>query len=326
MLFNNNEILHNKIAGFPAYIELQTQNLCNADCIICPYCELKKKFEYTKLDFNIIEKVISECDTHCKEINRIIPYLNNEPSLDKRLIDVLRRIKVKNHFVELSSNLSAFTEAELSKIVREKLVNEFRISIFGGNPEDYHLLMPNLKFDETIQKMYDLIKLSKENPQLELKIVMILAPFFDAERNLSELKRLFPDVKIETFGFLDRAGSVKISKNNLRRGTNEVIVPRGCILNRPYERMCILSTGQVVLCSQDWERKHNIGNVYNESISEIWNGIKFDKIRNTICGKDNEIMNSICVNCKLLLMEQNGQLCLNFTGDRYVNEVDEVII
>lgn len=326
MIFNDKEILQNKIAGFPAYIELQTQNLCNADCIICPYCELKKKFEYTKLDFAVIEKVISECDKHCKDVKRIIPYLNNEPSLDKRLIDVLRRIKVKNHFVELSSNLSSFTEAEMCKIVREKLVDEFRISIFGGNAEDYHLLMPNLNFEDTIQKMYDLLNLSKENPQMEIKIVMILAPFIDAEKNLSELKRIFPDVNIETFGFLDRAGSVKRSRNNLRREENEIIVPRGCILNRPYERMCILSTGQVILCSQDWERKHNIGNIYTESISEIWNGINFDKERNIICGGEDGIRNSICVDCKLLLMEQDKQLCLNFTGDRYVNEIDEVII
>lgn len=312
-------ILIKKKDNFPSIIELQTQSICNANCIICPYEEISKKYEHKIMSNELIEKIIEECDKNSEKIERIIPYFNNEPSLDKRILQILKRIKKKKkHFIELSTNMSGFSNNDLLKIIEEELVDELRISIFASNQKDYKKIMPNLNFESTIKKTKFLIE---NNKKIDIKIIMILSDVIDIKKNLKEMKEIFSEKYIETFGFLDRAGSVKVKSNKL---IEELFQTRGCSLNRPYERINILATGEVVLCSNDWDREVNIGNVKESSLYDVWNSNIFEKHRNYINGHIEMPDKYICRKCKLLLLEQEKKIILNFLGDDFMTLTDEV--
>ena len=69
---------------FPKIIEIQTMSFCNANCIVCPYRSLN--IEKTRMPDNLLNKLLDEIIVHQNEIERVIPYLNNEPSFDTRMM------------------------------------------------------------------------------------------------------------------------------------------------------------------------------------------------------------------------------------------------
>lgn len=284
----DSKILLNKCDTFPKYIEFQINSVCNANCIICPYKTISHKYPHTYMSDELIEKLIVELDENRDKIERVIPYLNNEPSLDKRMVQILRRLKKNNHFIELSTNMSGFTNDISMTIIQEKLVNELRISLFGGDNDTYHKMMPGLDFKSIVNKIDNFCRINKRfGSPIDLKIVIILYPEIEMKAQIQLIKGLFPDIEIYTFGFLDRANNVKNLENNKVldiKNYNDYLL-QGCDLNRPFERLCILSNGKVILCSQDWDREVELGNVVSQSLYDIWNGDLFEKERSRIVGK-----------------------------------------
>ena len=76
--------------NFPKVIEIQFHNICNSNCSICPYADMGYKAE--KMSDELYDKFVSELDE--SKLTRIIPYLNNEPFLDKDYVRKVRAISL----------------------------------------------------------------------------------------------------------------------------------------------------------------------------------------------------------------------------------------
>ena len=79
---------------FPTHVMIQTISGCNAGCFFCPYPYLKEKIVSQKMDKNLFKNIIDECSKH-KEVEVVMPYLINEPLLDKELPEKIAYIKQK---------------------------------------------------------------------------------------------------------------------------------------------------------------------------------------------------------------------------------------
>ena len=306
---------------FPSIIELQTMSFCNANCIVCPYRSMNIK--PIRMSNEQLLNVLTEIKNHKNEVERVIPYLNNEPSFDNRLLDILRYIKSLGIETELSTNMSNFKVDDLKTIVDEKLIDDFRISFFGDTKELYERLMPGLDYEENAAKVKALLEYNKD--QIPIELIVILLPELDAVSIIEGLEETFNYKKIHPFGFLDRCGKVEIAKNK-KINDDALYKVKGCALNRPYERCCIYADGNVVLCSQDWGKEVIIGNVFENSIEEIWNSERAKEIRNIILGKSPCPEDFLCTRCKLALLEKDNQVVQNFEGDKYMKCNDEKIL
>ncbi len=316
------ETAENKLnRTFPSIIELQTMSFCNANCIVCPYRSMDIK--PIRMDDEHLVKILNEIEEHKDSVDRVIPYLNNEPSFDKRLLDILRHIKSLGIETELSTNISNFKLEDLETIVDEKLIDDFRISFFGDTKELYERLMPGLKYEDSVTKVKHLLEYNDNKIPIEL--IVVLLPELDAVSIIKGLEETFNYKKIHPFGFLDRCGKVEIAKNK-KINDNKLYRIKGCSLNRPYDRCCIYADGNVVLCSQDWDKEVIIGNVFEESIEEVWNSKRAKEVRNIILGKSNCPEDFLCTRCKLALLEKDEQIVQNFEGDKYMKSNDEKVL
>ena len=304
---------------FPKIIEFQTQTLCNGRCTICPYEQVKKIIPYFRMSDEKVNLLIKELAEHKEDIERVVPYLNNEPFLDKRCISILRRLK-KNHFIELSTNASLLSKEVAETIVNEKLVDDFRISFFGGTKESYSRLMRGLQFEKVVENIQYFLAINRRN--INTQMTMILLPWLDMKKSIEEVKNLFPNENIVTFGYLDRAGNNKIFRNNLCMYEKDKIKLCGCNLERPFERMCIMSNGNVILCSQDWKNEIVQGNIFETSISEVWNSNESINIKKMVKGEVESSDNFLCKRCKLAKIKVEDRMVLNFAGDKYMDEWD----
>ena len=105
---------------FPALIQLQTINACNASCIMCPYPIYKKEFPRGRMDDALFEKIVAEIAER-REVHTFVPMLQNEPFLDKKLFDRIAHFKRATRGrveVELVTN-GAFLTAEAIERIRQ---------------------------------------------------------------------------------------------------------------------------------------------------------------------------------------------------------------
>lgn len=309
------------VLSFPKVIEIQTQSQCNAKCTICPHSNIYPKgFKHQQLDWPILQKLIDEIADNKEKVDRIIPYWNNEPFLDKRFIQILRYIKTKEIQCEVSTNASALTESIADILTKEDLVNDLRISFFSSDRVIYNKIMPGLNFDKCIKNIQKLLELQKSNTPKNMKITINQVAYdgFDRLKEEKECINIFGNnFNYHVFGYLDRVGSNRVKNNlkiqNLTEEEKLGITLAGCSLNRAESWFSICSTGEVVLCSQDWAKEEILGNVHNCSIQEIFLGGKREKVLEKLHSDLSELSNFICTRCKLS--------DIIYDGERYSNEI-----
>lgn len=311
-----------ELKTFPSYIELQSKGTCNSNCTICPYSLTRSQYKKEILPDSLLQRILDECKDHKNEIKRIIPYMNNEPTLDSRYLNILRKLKENCHFVEFSTNASFLTKDDSTIIVKENLIDDLRISFFAGSRENYAKLMPGLNYDLVVKNIHDLSYINQQygNP-ISITICVVLCPWIDMESEINLIHFMFPEIPIHMFGYLDRAENNIIKDNKLIEKIKNGNPLRGCELNRIDERMNICANGDVIICSQDWNREVIIGNVFESDIYSIWNSKKFQYIRDLVHGKINDIDNNfICLRCKLARVKwKNQQIVPNFCGNKYMS-------
>lgn len=115
------KIIQNRmnIKPFPIFgdIEIETVNRCNGDCSFCP---VNRKIDPRKLTFMNEELFYSIIDQlSAIDYHHVVCFnLNNEPLLDKRIVEFIQRAREKlpNATFIMYSNGSLFTEQHLEEI------------------------------------------------------------------------------------------------------------------------------------------------------------------------------------------------------------------
>ena len=275
---------------YPKVIEMQFHNKCNSNCLICPYKDMG--YNYENMSLALFEKILNEIDEN--KLVRIIPYLNNEPFLDLNFLKRVEEIrkKFKDLEIEISSNVSMIKESDIKKL-KELNITELRLSVFGYEKETYHKMMPGLNYEKTFSKLKMISDLMTDTKTIVSIVMIDNGEISEDEFNKMHLLCEKLGFNFERWGFLDRSGNVTYKSNNIYNENVSI-----CEQNRPLERMHILSDGRVIFCCQDWSHSLVVGNVNDNTISEIWNGKKYQKARESLYNKKKKSP-LICQKCKL---------------------------
>lgn len=279
-----------QLSKSPQIIEVQFCNLCNSYCSICPYKDMEYKPQY--MSESLFLKLIN--DLKRLDIKRLIPYLNNEPFIDKNYIKQLKilRQNCPNVEIEISTNASLLTD-DIMHELKNLNITELRLSVFGYYKNTYNKFMPNLTKSVVFNNLHKLSKIFK-NTKTKVSIVMIDNGKIK-EIEFQKMKDFAASLNFEfnRWGFLDRAKNVKGKTNNFY---NDKV--NFCEQIRPLERMHILANGDVIFCCQDWKHQYVVGNLNNNSITEIWNSKKYSTLREHLYNKNLQAP-ELCCNCKL---------------------------
>jgi glycosyltransferase involved in cell wall biosynthesis/MoaA/NifB/PqqE/SkfB family radical SAM enzyme len=283
-----------KRLDFPAEIQIQTTTLCNASCIMCPYPEVSKEFEAGKMQNEVFSKLLAECANE-PGLRRIEPFLMNESFTDKRIIEFIKEAKTKvpHAMVTITTNGSPLVPQVTDKLITSGL-DAIWFSFNGATKATYEKIM-GISYDK-VKSNIDYL-LAVKPPSLQVFVNMI-----DTEVMLPEIEENIKywtkrGVQAGSSPLVNRAGNVKnFEELNQAVLSNDPI--RTCEL--VFYKMYILYNGDAVLCCMDWRRHVVLGNVFQNSIREIWNGEKYEHIRRLhIEGRDNEI--DLCAGCSYTL-------------------------
>lgn len=304
-----NRCFSNKIKlirlNFPTDLEFEPMQVCNAKCFCCPYTLLSKKSDYTKkrMSRTQIEGILISFKNNLLRYNyhgvaTIYPYRYSDPLIFPDLDLVLNYSSENNLKVQITTNAVGFnsrTIALLEKFLPVLKDNIF-ISIIGSSEEEVQKNM-DISLNHTIQKIRDLC--ADKSPLIsKLKISLRVVNGSDDEKiRLFQLQNTFRSFGVRTQIKMDWMQN-RISGLYHQQSCVSHIV--GCSLyhNKLLRQLQVRVNGDVVLCGDDAEGKKIFGNIFHQSIDEIWNGNLKEEHKiifsPTFDAKKNDLL---CANC-----------------------------
>lgn len=286
---------------FPQFFQIESVRYCNAKC---PFC-LNGKWDMSEplMPEHLFDKILEELEGYTDWIRMVDVQRGGEPLLDKGLCHKIKRLKeIGVRFVNTSTNGSLLTEERAWKLLEAGL-DEIHISMDSVDKATYEKLRVGLSFDKVVNNIKTFFRVRDAvKPDTIIRIRGVACFDTTSPKYQEEIMRW------EEFWSKYRKPHDRVYMKRLHTWGNEHIWNKRlegyeqglnyapCIV--PWSTLHVTSMGIVPLCGMDNDAKANMGNVYQQTIAEIWRGEQFQRVRQLhINGLRNEI--SFCQGCRV---------------------------
>jgi radical SAM protein with 4Fe4S-binding SPASM domain len=291
---------------FPFQLLLQTHTDCNAECIICPHKDIRKKFPREKIDMELYKKIVLDY-TNDKRPNAFVLSLQCEPFMDNKLFE--RISFFQKHNIPQMPCIISTNGTLLNKEMCHKILNSgidiLQISVNGLNKDDFEKINQGKNYGQLINNINYF--LSQDLSNIGVHISFVKTAPFEKEINSAVKKWRKSGYDVVVYPVSNRGGALKeyskyaLKRKNLTLMRRIRIAVKKTLLRCcpfPFFQMAVLANGKAILCCHDWERKTIIGDLTKQTIHEIWNSDKLNEIRlKIISGRYDEI--AACKECSV---------------------------
>lgn len=292
---------------YPKTLQIQTVTGCNAECVVCPTGISPQRTKHEYLPMHLWEKIIRECSEWESPIHSIIPSLFNEPTIDKRLFDMIDMAKeqLPTTTFFLVTNGSLLVEKNVERILSSGF-DSIRVSVNAYHRESFIRLGSALDFDRIVAGTKQLLEKSRAIGKPTVIVSMVetqpnteeVQPFTDFWKDLGAEVHVSPA--------WNRAGNLPL-ENDFR------LEPTGKaqqLCSKPMVTMPITYDGDVVFCCGDYSSGIVLGNIKDDKLLDIWMGtehqvalIKMLKGENHLCNRCDKLSSFRTYEDRVLLEE-----------------------
>lgn len=254
-------------------VDIGITNLCNANCIMCPHCKIKK---FGTMKMKLYKKIIDDIvSCGIKSVN--LSFFG-EAMLDKTLVEKIKYAKFKGLSVSFFTNAALMFEDRSREIIKAG-VDSITISMDSNDKKTYEKIRRNCSYDDVRKNILDFLKVREEvgKKNVRLSLVAVLM-----DENYDELKEYyrFWENKVDGINLINMENRSESfdKKSDKSLSYKKGLIREPCMLL--WSRLVVDWDGEVVLCCNDYAHKVVIGNLNKESIKDVWFGKKMSAIRN----------------------------------------------
>jgi radical SAM protein with 4Fe4S-binding SPASM domain len=278
---------------FPVHLDFELGDVCNQACVMCPRnLSTHPNTGYAlntkaKLNPTIFKQVIDDATQHGLKSINLGAFA--EPLISENLFEFVEYASAKGVIdIRIITNgllLSQYAH----KILDSKITNVF-VSIDALTDDTYQSIRGR-GFDVVTASVKQFIELRNAKG---LRFPFVRVSFVEMKSNSSETQD-FIDEWSAIADFVDIQPGEDLSLNPFFASP---LSPRfTCIA--PWQRMSILSTGEVLPCCNFYGRYLPVGNVNHNSIFQIWNSELIQKVRENLSANSSPVC-ATCQGCSLL--------------------------
>lgn len=267
-------------------IAIEISSKCNRTCEFCPNGSHDR--EDVEMPMATIERILGQLSA-LKYSGRIEFYIYNEPTRDKRLVDILKRTRtlVPRACLMISTNGDYFrSAADIAKLYDAGL-NQMQINIYSHQRrmDTIRGWVDGLQLDQT-SSVY-------QNVGAKKRVCKVVAKF--------HITKATENKDLEGVNHLsNRSGNIPDFRNGLTEPLH-----KGC--TRPFRFLNINYKGDGLLCCNDYYGEMPFGNVAKNTLTQIWNHPTLISYRLKLQAKDRSM--PLCDVC-------------DFGGGAYTHMVD----
>lgn len=299
----------------PYVLGVDTGNICNLKCPLCPTGMESKTIKRGMLKFETFKKVIDEIGRGLKELNL---FNWGEPFLNKDLIRMITYARSKNKKVRIttSTNLNYLTDDLAEGLIRSGL-DELLVSLDAATAKTYAIYRRSGDFKTVLDNLKKLIEIKKSHSKSKLKIILNYLVFRHNEHEIEKAKELAKSLGLEIrIGKMRTEMETEITKPieesikkyeewiPVNKEYSAYDVTKGKRIKelktckKPWREVELNWDGTITPCCYIYDiEKHGFGNLNKNSFMDIWNNKLYIAARRIILGKKTSI-ETVCHICK----------------------------
>lgn len=302
----------------PTKITVESGNVCNLRCPLCPTGQLDSSATKGLLPFETFEKIMDQLG---KDLITIRLYNWGEPLLNKDLVRMCELAYERKVSVKISSHLNDLTP-ELAEGLLRARVKKIYISADGATPESYAIYRRGGDFEKVMANIRMLVAKRRELDAYFTRIIWLFHVFKHNEREVETARKLADELGVELQ--LNRARTdmgkeiFETVEDALTRDghwlpesdeycaydRDQQHAQREAMCHLPWRDTAINWDGKVLACCSVYSEKHAYGSIHERPFREIWNNELYVDARREILGRP-DTRDTICKTCK-----RNGYLFL----------------
>lgn len=251
------------VSPYPLHVDIELASICNLKCPMCYTIteEFKEKVNTKLMDYDLFTRLVDECAEG--GVYSIRLSLRGESFLHKRIVDCIRYAKQKG-IKEVSTLTNGL---KLDEKIFETIMNgglDWLTISFDGLGETYERIRKPAKFDRALEKIrnYKKIKDAAGRVKPVIKVQSVYPAIADD-----------PEAFYKTFApIVDMVSSNPLIDFLRNDEESKILYIDHFSCPQLYQRLVIGADGLVMLCANDEENLHVLGDVNKQSIFEIWHG------------------------------------------------------
>ncbi|MHC4532313.1 MAG: radical SAM protein [Planctomycetota bacterium] len=298
-----------KVWGYPYVIIIETGNVCNLACPLCPTGLGLKGRERKFMSLEMFKKII---DTFARRAYEVILHNWGEPFLNKDIFRMIRYCADKNLGTSLSSNLS-LNNLDAHAIIDSGL--EYLIVSIDGTTQDiYSKYRVGGDLDMVLRNLANIVRVKRERKS---KTLFIEWQFIVMKHNMgqiSDAKRMATHIGVDLIRFIPPGLVFGLENGSEMAKQWFPYVPGDIKQHVPerfaqtpmsgscfylYRSVTINPTGAVAPCCAVWEEKDDFGNMTETDYMKLWNNELYRNARALFSRKKSPSVKTPCIYCNL---------------------------
>jgi radical SAM protein with 4Fe4S-binding SPASM domain len=254
---------------FPTRIHIESTNVCNLDCLFCPYGRQTRQKGYIGLE--LFKKIIEECQGH--EVRLWLHFLG-EPLLNRDLPAMVAFAKAR-HIPQVGFSTNGFF---LTRELGEKLIqaglDRLECSVDGVDPVSYQHLRRSREFQRVVTNLQGFLELrnamGSERPTVTIQFMKTpeTATFLRQAQAFWKPMLRGHDF-LMTIDDMSFAGEMRDARYTSKRQPCRWL----------WNYLVVLWNGDVVTCVSDYDGGRVMGNVRRQMLAAIWQSSAYEELR-----------------------------------------------
>ncbi len=293
-------LISGRIGQFPKLLIIETCNICNLECVMCPYTEMTRP--KSTMSMELYQKIIDDADfTGMTDI-----CLNDygEPLLDKFIFERIAYAKSRGMRVGFNSNGTLLLRGNNIKQILDSHLDWIVFSVDAVTKETYEKIRVGADFEQVVTGIAKLIQTKQEmgvaTPEVQISCCVQAANYTEINTQKRAFYQFFKGADIVSFTPVSIRGD-KVER--LTRNLDFRMPVKSCRYTYPcntlFGAITVVADGSVVLCCIDYDAKIRLGDLNNQTLKQVWESEQFQKIRRLQMDGGCADM-PMCRNCKEL--------------------------
>ncbi len=276
------------VDGFPYMLQIEPTNMCNLQCPVCPAGTDSLERERRHMQLDEFKSLINDMDDY---LLFLILWEWGEPFMHPQLPEMIKYASERDIKTLTSTNAHFLHNDDYLKRILTSGLTTLIIAIDSLEQDMYEIYRKKGKLSKAIEglrKVIRLKKMLKSKTRINLRMVIMK----QNEHELEYMRRFAKEEGVDVFTVKTVNPSCGLDAED------ELLVPSDLGYRRyvykegTYERkrkdvhcrkmwfMCNISAnGEVIPCGYDYTSELQVGNIFNNPLSQIWNSPEAKNLR-----------------------------------------------
>ena len=300
---------------FPTKVSIETGNICNLRCPLCPTGTNEIKVPKGFLTFDKFRHIIKQLGPTTETLDF---FDWGEPFLNPDLLPMIRHAKTRyphlRIIVSSNMNIPKFSEERALDVVRSGL-DHMILSLDGATQETYAKYRVGGNLQDALRNVRWIVAAKRQLRSRTPSMTWNFLVFRHNEHEVEQARALAAEIGVDFNAGLMRTDCAEeiflpMGERLKRDGewvpenpkysqyTPEWLSQNVSDCKKPWTTVAINWDGYVVPCGSVYDCKtHNYGNLFERPFREIWNNERYRQARRAIMGRATGT-GTICETCK----------------------------